>query len=270
MSVWLDVGANNGAFSAQLLRRYHFDTSILVEPNMRFEREIDLLRHRYGVQHVRAAAWVNNTHLPFHFNRNDEASSLLHHSPSGTWDELECEPAETFRRRTTTSRVVRRTMRASICDVPRTERVPAIDLSELVFRHARRGRPVIMKLDIEGAEEVVLPHLIRSGAADLLTVCGVEFHANVNDSVRQRLSSTLADRRVLVWPDHYILRLSRFLMRGTIPQALWNARAAARLARSEDDVVAQDAPAASKLALISKIMTHPQRNANKKNKHTVY
>jgi hypothetical protein len=48
-------------------------------------------------------------------------------------------------------------MNSAICDKPRTERVRAVDLAEILFRHAHKGDRVFMKMDIEGAEDVVLP-----------------------------------------------------------------------------------------------------------------
>ena len=82
-ALWLGVGANNGVFNADMLRQCRFDTSILIERNVRFIPDIDLLQRRYGVHHVKAAAWMNNTELDFHLSRNDEA----HHRsfPTRRW-----------------------------------------------------------------------------------------------------------------------------------------------------------------------------------------
>eukprot|EP00966_Prymnesium_polylepis_P157255 3634550-Prymnesium_polylepis.1 len=43
-TLWLEVGANNGAYSAKMLRRVKFDTSIIIEPNERFVPELAELR----------------------------------------------------------------------------------------------------------------------------------------------------------------------------------------------------------------------------------
>ena len=155
-SVWLDVGANNGAFSSRVLAQYNFSTSLLIEPNPRFVPELDLLHRRYGAKVVHAAAWVNDTTLLFHINRNDEASSLLKRSPTGNWGSLRCKPPTAFDNLTAYARrawngvIARRvTRKGVICDTPREERVAVLDLATLLERHASCNDIVLMKMDVE-------------------------------------------------------------------------------------------------------------------------
>jgi len=260
-TLWLEVGANNGAYSAKMLRRVKFDTSIIIEPNERFVPELAELRRQYGARHMQAAAWIKATDLDFHVNRNDEASSLLKKSPSGDWKNLACRRADTFENETAHRHGVNFNGRAgnfAICDTPRTQRVRAVDLAKIIIGHAKRGDRVIMKMDIEGAEEFVMPHLISAGAADLLTMCDVEFHSNVNDSMRALIFDALRERGVLVWPGHFMAHLTRFLLRGPIPLAVRNPRAAAYLAGLGDQLD-EEGEAAKALALATRVLANGEK-----------
>ena len=108
-TIFFEVGANNGNFSAELLarrasNRAHVDEVYLFEPNPRFARELALLHGRYGATHVQKAAWVEDGHKTFYFSRNDEASSLVggakRHKSAATvhdaWTKMPCRPAAEY------------------------------------------------------------------------------------------------------------------------------------------------------------------------------
>jgi FkbM family methyltransferase len=54
--------------------------------------------------------------------------------------------------------------------------VPAIDFAAWLRRTVRAGDEVTVKMDIEGAEFVVLPHLLRTGALSLIRTLWIEWH----------------------------------------------------------------------------------------------
>jgi FkbM family methyltransferase len=53
--------------------------------------------------------------------------------------------------------------------------VPCIDLADLVLK---QSEPVILKLDCEGAEHDLIPHLEQTGAMDRVSLLLVEFHGD--------------------------------------------------------------------------------------------
>lgn len=242
-----------------MLRKFKFDTSVVIEPNVRFVPELQALHRRFGVKHVRAAAWVNATELTFYVNRNDEASSLLEKSPTGNWSQgFDCKPEGSFedaaRDAERNGSILRRALGNAICDRQRTERVRAVDLAKVLFRHTKRGDRVFMKMDIEGAEDVVLPHLISTGALARLTMCQIEFHQNVNASTRQFVLGAMRAHHVYVWPEHYMLHLTRFLMHGPVPPALLNQQGAAYLA-AMGNLLDDEAVAAREVARANEMFT---------------
>lgn len=70
---------------------------------------------------------------------------------------------------------------------------PAIDFGAWVRRVARRRDYVVLKLDVEGAEYALVPHLLRSGAAQLIDELFLEAHTSGNSCCNER-----SDRR---WRD---------------------------------------------------------------------
>mmetsp|Transcript_10962 Transcript_10962/g.18648 ORF Transcript_10962/g.18648 Transcript_10962/m.18648 type:complete len:214 (+) Transcript_10962:473-1114(+) len=66
--------------------------------------------------------------------------------------------------------------------------VPAIDLAGFLRTHAREDDFVVVKMDIEGAEFVVVPHLITTGAACLIDEIYLECHTgDVGDIGKGRM-----------------------------------------------------------------------------------
>ena len=57
--------------------------------------------------------------------------------------------------------------------------VPTMDLSRIIFELAAPEK-IILKVDIEGAEFYVLPHIQKTGAASRLTHVYIEYHARLN------------------------------------------------------------------------------------------
>ena len=103
---------------------------------------------RDAVTYIRAAAWWKNTTLVFFPSQSSISSSL---SP----------------------------VMAGRYGLLGRKNVTALDLAELVRRRVRPGdRLVLAKLDIEGAEYEVLPHLLLTGAICHIRYLIVEWHLN--------------------------------------------------------------------------------------------
>ena len=60
----------------------------------------------------------------------------------------------------------------------------AIDMADFLQRRVAASDFVVMKMDIEGAEYAVLPHLLATGAIDLVDELFVEVHTEVNTCCR--------------------------------------------------------------------------------------
>jgi len=207
-TIFLDVGANNGNFTAMLFKRRmagtaYFDKVFVFEPNPRFRRELGLLAS-LGAVHVRAAAWNSTGSKTFYFSQNDEASSLMGRvTTDPNWP---CTSEAQFSAKTryaadasawdgVIERRVGRTAKSdrdkAICDRPRAETVATIDLAAFVSKKMQQGDRVLMKMDIEGAEGTVLRHLLDSGVACHLEALYLEWHPVVPSADRAQLRREL-------------------------------------------------------------------------------
>mmetsp|Transcript_730 Transcript_730/g.1254 ORF Transcript_730/g.1254 Transcript_730/m.1254 type:complete len:281 (+) Transcript_730:27-869(+) len=214
-SLLLEVGANNGAWTAAMLlgksddgrerskrNRTQFDSVYLFEPNPRFNFELGMLVSRFGAKHVRAAAWVHDGNVSFHLSKNDESSSIFAYIAaaskwSGRWRASPRLPAQNWTcqsganawdqaMRTTyanatalndnIARISRRDFNKSICDSPRTLQVASVDLANFLWRSACPSDRIVAKLDIEGAEYKVLSRLLDTGTACWISELSIEYH----------------------------------------------------------------------------------------------
>ena len=158
-----DIGANQGTWSeavarlaAALTLPWQTRLSItLFEPNKMFKTRLvaltrslsslDLIR----AEHVDAAAWTSDGSQTFNIGNNNEASSLL------------------------------RPMAWAYGGVNRTVRTRTVDLAA-VLQRPRVELPalVLCKMDVEGAEYTLLPHLLRTGALCNISHLIIEWHLN--------------------------------------------------------------------------------------------
>lgn len=75
--------------------------------------------------------------------------------------------------------------------------VPTFDLNEFILTNFTLKDYVVLKLDIEGAEYNVIPHLIAGGAIELITELFIEWHdfrVGVDPSVNVQLVQELQSR----------------------------------------------------------------------------
>lgn len=128
----VDAGANRGSFADALLQLHPIDRLVAVEalPHL-----ADHLRHHYqgrpGISVVAGALADKNGEATFEVNRFEDSSSLLKINPrNSTWFALDLA-------------------------VHQTITVPTWSLPEL-FARERLGRVDLLKLDLQGAERLVL------------------------------------------------------------------------------------------------------------------
>lgn len=78
-----------------------------------------------------------------------------------------------------------------------TIRVPTFDLNEFILQNFTTSDYVVLKLDIEGAEYEVLPHLIQGGGINLIKELFIEWHdfrVGVDPKVNIELTNILQSR----------------------------------------------------------------------------
>jgi FkbM family methyltransferase len=75
----------------------------------------------------------------------------------------------------------------------RAPSVPCIDLAAFVRKvAAEHDDRIVLKLDCEGSEYNLLPHLINEGADELLDLCIVEWHQMLHgESVQQKIAEQI-------------------------------------------------------------------------------
>ena len=181
--VW-DVGSNNGVWAddvmQQLRRTNELNASLLmVDPQPahgpRLRRLARKWRRAAGIKasHLAAAAWTSQTTLTFFVPSNGTRS-----------DGATTNPAQ-----------------AAQMPVAMTEiQVAAVDFAAYMNAELSADDAVLVKLDVEGAEYSLLPHLLVSGALCLVDYLHVEWHAIAlpeDDlltglALRQNLASLLA------------------------------------------------------------------------------
>ena len=189
--ILLDVGSNNGAWTAARLRAATraggegaFDRVYVFEPNPRFNEELALLVARYGVRHIRAAAWVHDGNISFHISKNDEASSLEANRASAWNGWKGCQPVQAWSNVSAYARngshwngvIKRRAYSAAVCEKARTATVMSVDLSRFLWKISCPQDHIKIKMDIEGAEFTVLPHMLKEGTACWINQLQLEWH----------------------------------------------------------------------------------------------
>ena len=163
--VW-DVGANNAAFSYELLdllawlgvrqvRLIMFEPQRALNTHAMAQRKMQQLKERWQMDAqitlIHKAAWLHVGNLTFHVSHFDMASSLIE----------------------TQARAYRRNGVMKVETVDLAAELQA-QLSPLVGRE----KAVLLKLDVEGAEYDLLSHLLMRGALCLLDYIIVEWHLN--------------------------------------------------------------------------------------------
>lgn len=152
--IFIDGGARQGeALDIFLDRRPDFFTNCdmyLFEPQRAHQRVLQELAERRPcyTQMMPVALWIENTTLDFFICTDvwgDSGSTLFAHK---------------------------------LCQLDREnpQLVEAIDTALFLTEHVRPRDYVILKLDIEGAEYHVVPHLIETGAITLINELYIEWH----------------------------------------------------------------------------------------------
>ena len=147
---FIDLGCNDGVSIRDFAEGYRYDEPdfkdfklIGFDPLNVYQKKWKKLKSKYNVEFIQAAVWDKNEDLIFNECVDDIASSLMTKSTGEILDSYE---------------------------------VQGIDFAEWLKENIKPEDYVVTKFDIEGAEYVVIPHLIRTGASKLIDKWFIEFH----------------------------------------------------------------------------------------------
>ncbi len=149
--VYIDLGSNHGLTVEDFMRDNSGFVAFAFEPAPQLAEEIrDKFKDNPAVTIFEAAAWIANDPVTFYPGAlSDESSTLLtgksDHSP---WK----------------------------IDYDNGFTVQAIDIAHWVLSNTTEDDIVIMKMDVEGSEYRLLPHLIETGVVQRLKEIRVEWH----------------------------------------------------------------------------------------------
>lgn len=171
-TVVLDVGANDGEFSEELMRTLRKRANaqpelIMVEPQPRFAAKLGRIAKRWNGTHLPVAAWTEKKELVLQENAaHSEKSSLF--QKTGKFAGLE----------------------------QRT--VQAIDFAAYLRETLRRADIAFVKIDIEGSEYDVLPTLLLGGLLCApVRFLTLEWHLNFLPKTGSRRLGAVALRHAL-------------------------------------------------------------------------
>jgi len=144
----LEIGSNNA--NRVVLKNKH-KKIYLFEPNP-FWNYTSLIEKNSNIKHISCAAWYRNETLTFYYHKDHSGvgSSLFDRSIY----------------------LLREKKQTKVC---------ALDLSEWIFKNIPKGSHVSARFDIEGAEYVVMRHLIFTNAVCMLSDITFEGHAMYRD-----------------------------------------------------------------------------------------
>ena len=163
--VVLDVGANDGSSSDQLMRKLNESVPerrtslIMFEPQQEYHARLRAVSEKWHGLHVPKAAWVADGIANFTARRNAQQAGL------SVTQEGETQAHHLGMR---------------------SELVQTVDLAAFLRRHVRAEDVVLLKLDIEGAEYELVPRLLVSGVlCSLVRYVLVEWHLNTLPAERR-------------------------------------------------------------------------------------
>ena len=163
--VVFDVGANNGEWTEQLMRRLDRESlarrvhPILFEPQPQYQQALERLVERWSGTLYPAVAWTAfEPAVTFYISTRTQTSSLSQLMALARNDPKD----------------------HGLNTQLKNMSVPAVDLAEVVNGaiSKRGGGPSLLKLDVEAAEALLLPHLLTAGTLCGLTALIVEWHVN--------------------------------------------------------------------------------------------
>lgn len=156
-SVVIDLGANKGNFSKEIIKKYKFSKLILVEPHPGLAKELkDIFKDNDSVKIIEAAIGdKTDDSIEFYLSKNREAGSVNKNI-------IECEGAD---------------------DVCAKINVRTITLKDIIERFDIK-KIDLLKIDIDGSEYDLF-HSLTGEASGIINQISVKFHDNIGVSSKE-------------------------------------------------------------------------------------
>ena len=164
--LYIDIGANtySSSIGGWFRATYPYASAFSVVALEPAREHYATYQRVAGVELVQAAGWIQNTTMQFETKQHTKKGH-----GSGTL-------------------VTRNAAAAAATSGGRTPpgivAVQAIDVADLLRRRATEEDYVVVKMDVEGAEYDIVPHLLASGVTHLIDEIFVEAHTNINRCCR--------------------------------------------------------------------------------------
>lgn len=162
MNIFLDCGAHCGCSRRKIQGLFGNKYQIYsFEPDPDFNRFCQFLINR--------AVWIQDTTIDFYKYRLSGASSVLPERSDFIQKHSPHEKVRVFPTR-------------------------AFDLNRFMLEHFSEKDNIALKLDVEGAEYSILPHIIKGGAIKLVSKLYIEWHnkrVNVSEDVDRDLTKQI-------------------------------------------------------------------------------
>ena len=164
MHIFLDCGAHCGCSRRKIQGLYGDKYQIYsFEPDPEFNQFCPAIINR--------AVWTKDTTIDFYKYRLSGASSVLHQRSEFIQKHSPHETVRVFP-------------------------VRAFDLNRFILEHFSEKDTLVLKLDVEGAEYEILPHIIGGGAIRLVSKLYIEWHnkrVNVSEDVDRKLTKQIEE-----------------------------------------------------------------------------
>jgi FkbM family methyltransferase len=160
-TVFIDCGANVGRVLQRQIQRFPAREYFAIEANPELIPHIEAVRDRYpnsSINIMHCAAWHSDGAIPFYLSGRNSEGRVVH---DGSTAVLGKSP---------------RHRQSGVIDYGHPIEVPSLDLSAWIRSTFAPSDIIYLKMDIEGAEYVVLDKMLQDGTLDYVREAKVEFH----------------------------------------------------------------------------------------------
>jgi FkbM family methyltransferase len=189
-TVFIDCGANVGRVLERQVQQFPSREYYAIEANPALIPRIESVRDRYPnttIQIMHCAVWDRDGAIPFYLSGLNSEGRMTH---DGSTAVLGKSP---------------RHRRAGVIDYGHPIEVPSLDFSSWIGRTFARSDRIYLKMDIEGAEYVVLDKMLKDNTIDFICQATVEFHfsadgriSTIDRDLHERIAEQVRRRTRLV------------------------------------------------------------------------
>ena len=160
-AVFIDCGANVGRVLARQIRKHPEREYFAIEANPELIPQINAVRDRFPrsrVHVMHCAAWNRDGTIPFYLSGLNSQGQRVHDGSTAVLGKSPRHPL------------------AGEIDYAHPIEVPSLDFSAWIRSTFSPRDTIYLKMDIEGAEYVVLDKMLQDRTLDFVTEAMIEFH----------------------------------------------------------------------------------------------